>query len=73
MKALRSLHTFFLNHFGHKNSKKQADTLYRYFLTKKVLQVWQEEWRTQSAHNLKIEKMQKQMALRMKINVLNEW
>ena len=46
MKALRSLHTFFLNHFGHKNSKKQADTLYRYFLTKKVLQVWQEEWRT---------------------------
>ena len=54
MKALRSIHTYFLNHFGHKNSKQQADTLYRFMVSRKFLTQWVKEWESNINYYQKI-------------------
>ena len=54
MKALRSIHTYFLNHFGNKYRKGQADILYRYMVSRKFLTKWVIEWESSLRYNIKV-------------------
>lgn len=73
MKALRSIHTYFLSNFGHKNSKKQADTLYRFMATKKFFTKWIQEWEVNLTYKHKIQKSLDRINYRMKMNMFVEW
>ena len=73
LKALRAMHGHFLAHFGHKNAKEQANTLQRYLMSRKFLNIWMQQKQTSQMHRGKVQTMREQMHFRTKLNVFMEW
>jgi hypothetical protein len=55
LKALRAIHTNFINHYGHKNANVQAATLSDYLTSRKYLTLWIEKYRQVHDNRRKIE------------------
>ena len=56
-KALRSLHHYYINHFGNATRNQQAATLSRYLLSRKYLSIWLQEYRRYARYREAIEEM----------------
>lgn len=73
MKALRSIHTHMINHYGFANANQQARTLSRFLISRKFLTIWMSRFREQVRHRAAIDEMSVRIAERTKLNVFMEW